>query len=119
MPVGGRDLRCRQSDGTAVQHDISRTTPYNQNRFSTNNSNSNSDSDSDSITTTTTTTNHYLRSSSTAGGSAADAAGPDAESLMLTRGILTRFSLDVKSALKLNVSSGPEIPLPYNSNNRG
>ena len=54
----------------------------------------------------------HLRSSSTAGGSAVDAAGPDAESLMLTRGILTRFSLDVKSALKLNVSSGPEMPLP-------
>lgn len=31
---------------------------------------------------------------------------------MLTNGILTRFSLDVKSALKLNVSSGPEMPLP-------
>lgn len=55
----------------------------------------------------------YLRSSSTAGGRAAVAAGPDAESLTLTNGILTRFSLDVKLLLKVNVSFGPEMPLPY------
>ena len=54
----------------------------------------------------------HLRSSSTAGGRAALAAGPEAESFMLTSGIRTRLSLEVKPLLNAKVSSGPEIPLP-------